>query len=70
LEKENGRLKKLLAEVMLDNQILKDIRISERRVCQLIGHFMRFRCTALHQLCDRAKARNYSKKVQLACFTP
>lgn len=25
LEKENSRLKKLLAEVMLDNQILKDI---------------------------------------------
>ena len=25
LEKENNRLKKLLAEVMLDNQILKDI---------------------------------------------
>jgi len=25
LEKENDRLKKLLAEVMLDNQILKDI---------------------------------------------
>jgi putative transposase len=25
LEKENGHLKKLLAEVMLDNQILKDI---------------------------------------------
>ena len=25
LEKENNRLKKLLAEVMLDNQILKDV---------------------------------------------
>ena len=25
LEKENSRLKKLLAEVMLDNQVLKDI---------------------------------------------
>ena len=25
LEKENTRLKKLLAEVMLDNQVLKDI---------------------------------------------
>jgi putative transposase len=41
LEDENRRLKRLLADVMLDNAALKDLLgknwMSERRACKVIG---------------------------------
>jgi putative transposase len=37
LEEENGRLKKLLAEAMLDNAVLKDITARDARCSQSRG---------------------------------